>query len=163
MMGGKDIYSNFGYYDAVHMQTAGTAAINGTTIDLQQFNACTFVIKLGSIATGGIPAASYHNIMIQHGLASAAGVSAWSDVVYGSQLLHSIVSTSHTLTSGVWQSITSYTDGSQVYILGYKKDSEHRYVRIKLSATGAPSVISQVAAIAVCGFPANWPINAPLD
>ena len=159
---GKDVYSNFGFFQAIPATTdVGTALITGETIDIQSYEAITFVVNVG--ATDGATttfAATDHEFQIQHGLASAAGVSTWSVVPYGSQLIHSVVSQGQTLTSGVWQLIASYTQASTVYAVGYKKDKDHRYVRIMVSASGTPSVV-ELGAVAICGFPNNWPINTP--
>lgn len=159
-MFGKDIYSNFGYYQVLAPQDlTGAAAFTGDDIDIQDFEAVMFVVNVGAITSAGaIAATDAHQFIIQHGLASADGVSTYSDVVYGSQLLHSVVSGAQTLTSGIWQSVGSYTAASTVYAIGYKKDHDHRYVRLVFSYISTPSVMS-VGAIAICGWPNNWPIN----
>ena len=159
---GKEVYSNFGFFNALQNQSVGDALITGESIDIQSYEAVTFIVNVGA-TTGATAtfAATDHEFQLQHGLASAAGVSTWSVVPYGSQLIHSVVSQGQTLTSGVWQLIASYTQASTVYAVGYKKDKDHRYVRLMVSASGAPSIFSALGAIAICGFPNNWPINTP--
>jgi hypothetical protein len=167
----KDQFSNFGWYNAIPTgPDDGTAgATNGNTIDLRGFNAATLTGTLTSICSGGANGAGdYLILVIQHGLASAAGVSAWSNVP-GSMLVHSVVggydSTGET---GVFLSIASGTEftgstqASYVFTVGYKGDAAHRYIRFKLSNVGGASAVD-MGALWMLGQPGDWPINTPVN
>ncbi len=162
----RDIYSNFGFFQAIPAQDfASGGVLTGATIDLQGFDAATFIAEVTTPASAS--AASQAMLILQHGLASAAGVSVWSDVP-PSQMIHSVVgqdgafSTSAEL--GVWQSIgTEDASGdSAVYAVGYNGDGKHRYVRMKVSQSAAAAHGFSVGAVCVLGKPANWPVNEPV-
>jgi len=142
------------------------AAYDGDTIDLQGYNQCTFVINVGSALAGSLATwggTDYWNIMVDHGLASAAGVSVWSVLTGIDQILCSIIGSGgaySTLTSGKVWSIAS-TELNTVHAFGYLGDTTHRYVRIRLSETGAASV-TFIGALAVLGRSSQWPVVEPV-
>lgn len=155
----RDLFSGFAFFNALNPIASGAGAINGHTIDLLGYDACTFVMCIGSQTTGGVMTAQYNNWRIQMGLDSATGVSAWSDVVYTSHILASAHGRDSVLTSGIWCSYAS-TEVSTVMFVGFVGDGKHRYVRLVHSQTGTASVMS-IAAIAILGRPANWPVQEP--
>jgi hypothetical protein len=162
----RDNYSDLKFFQAlVPQDVAAGAATNGLTIDTRGYDACTFVINLGAMTGGGaLSADNRWQLKLEHGLESAAGVSAWSEC-YPSQMIHSVLGMAgaySTLNSGIFQSIASTTDISagtgKIFFIGYK--GPRRYVRIAISEVGAPSTIS-AAAVAVLGGANVWPVNEP--
>jgi hypothetical protein len=168
-MGNRENYSNFAYYHAwapdVTTDAAGSAG--GQTIDMRGYDTVTLAIMIKSYASLGNGAGDYVVFQLMHGLASAAGVSAWS-LVPLSQIIHSVVGGYDSAAStGEFLSIASASDiaasgNSATYIVGYKKDNKHRYLRLNISNVGAASAM-WLAAIAVLGEPANWPVNEPVN
>jgi hypothetical protein len=156
-----DLYSGLGFYQALAPIGPTAAGVvpgtNGVTIDLQGFNACTFMVNVGSTR---FAAASALHLALQHGLASAAGVSAWS-FVPNSLLIHSVEGGYNaTSEDGIFKSLAS-DDGGAIYFVGYKGDNTHRYVRLYVS--GDAGVGSMCAgAVAILG-PSTWPVNSPVN
>ena len=160
----RDLYSHLKFYQAlVPQDIAAGAATNGLTIDTRGYNGCVFVINCGALTGGGaMGATEFWQLKLEHGLASAAGVSVWSEC-YPSQMIHSVIGMAgaySTLDSGIFQSITSTDDISagtgKIFVVGYK--GPRRYVRIAFSEETAPSTIS-AAAICILGFPDSWPVE----
>ena len=156
-----DLYSGLGFYQALIPRGPTTGGIvpstEGETIDLRGFNACTFMVNVGSTR---FAAASALHLALQHGLASAAGVSAWS-FVPNSLLIHSVEGGYNaTSEDGIFKSLAS-DDGSTLYFVGYKGDHTHRYVRLYVS--GDAGVGSMCAgAVAILG-PSTWAVNTPVN
>lgn len=166
----RDIYSNFGFFVAFSPDTTGDAAgaTNASSIiDLQGFGAAVVAVAVGSYCSGGANGAGdYVVFQLQHGLASAAGVSAWS-LVPNSLLIHSVVGGyDSTAETGEFLSLASASEiaasgNSAVYFVGYKGDNLHRYLRLRYSNVGAASAMD-MAAIAFLGLPADWAVNTPV-
>lgn len=156
-MGLRDKWSGFSFLQALPPQDFTTGSVNGTTIDRQGYDSVTFIVNVGAVTSAGSMSNASHKIMLEHGLESALGVSVWSEV-YPSQMLHSVygLNGTSTLDSGVFQLVASYTDASAAYAIGYI--GPRRYIRIRISDTAAPSVMS-AGAIAILGLPSNWPVN----
>ncbi|MFA5397563.1 MAG: hypothetical protein WC346_16250 [Methanogenium sp.] len=163
---GRDIYSNFGWLVALPSGVR-SAAVAGETIDVQAFDAVTFIVNGTSCDSAAAnSAADCFKLTLQHGLASAAGVSAWS-VVPGSQLIHSVyggyTSTGETgLFAYGFQSTMNSGATMRPQVVGYKKDVLHRYVRFYLSISGNPSTC-WIGAAAVTGYPNHWPVNESVE
>lgn len=159
----KEIYSNLGFYQALAPQDVASGNTNGLTVDLAGHDACVFAVNVGACTNSVMGSATeYFQLKLEHGLASELGVSVWSEV-YPSQMVHSVVGMAgaySTLNSGVFQSIASVTDISantgKLFVVGYK--GPRRYVRIAVSAAGAPSTVS-MAAVAVLGGAGDWPVS----
>lgn len=157
----RDLYSHLAFYQALVPQDIVAGNTNGLTVDLRGFDACTFVVNVGALTGGGdMSVGDAHQLKLEHGLASELGVSVWSEV-YPSQMIHSVIGMAgafSTLNSGIFQSIASTSDNSadtgKVFVVGYK--GPRRYVRIAISATGAPSTMS-AGAVAVLARPSDWP------
>lgn len=160
----RDGYSNFSYFNAVPSDVY-TGAITGRTVDLQGYDTATIVVNAHSLASGGaLLAANIWKMTLQHGLASAAGVSTWS-LVPLSQIIHSVEGgVNSTASDGIWQVLGSATDAVSTitYAVGYRGDPDHRYLRLYVSISGAPSAM-WLGAIAVLGQPSDWPVNTPVD
>jgi hypothetical protein len=159
----RDGMSGFGFYTAfVPQDIVGGSTYNGDTIDLQGYNTCTFAVIFGSTAGSAAFTAQYWNVRLEHGLASATGVSAWSDVT-AVNILHSVYGSAgaySALTSGICMSILLANIGSTLAV-GYVGDVKHRYVRMVFSDTGTCSTAS-VAAVAILGAPGQWPVIEPV-
>lgn len=167
---GRDGYSNFGFFQAFapRATTSAAGAENGDTLDLQGYETATIVLNILSYCSGGANGAGDYIIFyLQHGLASAAGVSAWSTVP-NSQIIHSVAGGYDSTAETGW--VASYMSASEIAasansvteIVGYKKDTLHRYLRIKMSNVGAASA-AFAGAIAILGRPGDWPINEPVN
>jgi hypothetical protein len=168
-LSGKDLFSNFAFLLAkgAHVSISAAGAINGETIDAAGYNALGFVVNCASYCSGGANGAGDQvELIIQRGLASAAGVSAWSNVD-NSQIIHSYYGGyDSTGTTGIFAILTSSTDitatnSAVVYKVGIKMDADHRYYRFKYSNIGDASAM-WMAAEAILGTPANWPVNIPV-
>ena len=165
-MAGKELYSHFGYFQALNPEVSA-AAVAGITIDMLGYEAVQFVVNVNSYASAGADAATNAwKFMLQHGIASAAGVAGWS-LVPESQLIHSYFGGyDSTAETGIFFSMQSKTDlggdtgasGCGILIVGYKQDVEHRYVRLYISVLSVPSAMF-VGATAILGSPSNWPVN----
>ena len=157
-------YSSHGFYNALAADVL-TAAGAGRTIDLQNVNAVTIVFNVYSMLSAASMSTNYWKLVLQHGLASADGVSAWSNVP-GSQIINSVYggynSTSET---GVFGSVASTTDAlsTAVFAVGYKKDYLHRYLRIYLSTNSAATSIGITAGAIAITDELNWPVNTPIN
>ncbi len=158
----RDMYSNHKFIQAYPPQDlAAGAKTTGIAIDRRGYETVVFVINVGSDTTSDAAnsTAAFWQLMLEH-YNSAAG--AWSEV-YPSQMLHSVVGMAgaySTLDSGIFQSITTYTETSTAYAVGYR--GPHRSVRIAFSEEGTPSLIS-VGAICILGLPSDWPVQAALS
>ncbi len=157
----KDGYSNFRFFQALLPQAIPDAGnIDGISVDTKGYETVTFVVNVGATlgANAAFAADDFFQLILEHYNSVAA---AWSEC-YPSQMIHSVVGANgaySALNSGIFQSITSFTEVSTTYAVGYI--GPHRFVRIGVSAENTPSVTS-MAAICVCGLPADWPVNAPV-
>ena len=158
----RDMYSNHKFIQAYTPQDlAAGAKTTGISIDRRGYETVTFVINIGTSTDSAAAnsAGAFWQLMLEH-YNSAQG--AWSEV-YPSQMLHSVVGEAgaySTLNSGIFQSITTYTELSTAYAVGYR--GPHRSVRIAFSEEGTPSLIS-VGAICILGLPSDWPVQAALS
>ena len=156
-----DLYSGLGFYQALIPRGPTASGIipgsAGLTLDLQGFQAAVIAVNVGSIR---FAAASALHLALQHGLASDAGVSAWS-FVPNSLLIHSVEGGyAATSADGIFKSLAS-DDGSTLYFVGYKGDNTHRYLRVYVS--GDAGVGSMCAgAVAILG-PTTWAVNTPVN
>jgi hypothetical protein len=153
----RDLYSSLGFFTALPAD-AYAAAANGETIDLKGFDAANIVLQTASFASAGA-ASDQWTFILQHGLASAAGVSAWS-LVPASLLLHSTYGgLGSTTETGEFGRLSASTDTGVAFV-GYRGDGTHRYLRVVLSVSGACSSFWG-AGIAILGNKSQWPINEP--
>ena len=158
----KDGYAGFSFFNALPADVYSAAAA-GRTIDMLGFDEATIILNAHSLASAGAMSAdNTWRLVLQQGLASDDGVSAWSNVAH-SMMLHSVIGLNgaYSIASdGVFQSLASSTDAlsNATYAVGYKGDGKHRYLRLYLSNTGAASTM-WAAAVCVLGSPAHWPIN----
>jgi len=158
----RDGYSNFSFFNALPADVYAAAA-TGATIDLKGFDTAVINVNAHSLASAGAMSAdNVWKLVLQHGLASDAGVSAWSNVAH-SLMLHSVIGLNgaySVLSDGVFQSFTSTTEltSTAIYTVGYKGDAKHRYLRLYVSNTGVASTM-WIAAVAVLGLPSVWPVN----
>ncbi len=168
MKGGQELYSWFGFFQAVYPDVY-TAAITGPTLDMRDYAAINFLVNINSFASAGDNGTNCFKFCLQHGTASAAGVDQWS-LVPGSQLIGSVYGGyASTAETGVFAILESKTDlggttgasGCGTYIVGYKKDTTHRYIRIFVSISGNASA-AWMGAEAMFGSPNNWPVNSPV-
>ncbi len=155
-----DNYSNLGFYMCFEAAIAGdiVPGTSGATIDLQGATAATIIVNVGSCH---FLAASALHLALQHGLASAAGVSAWS-FVGNSQLIHSVAGGyNSTASTGIFHSLTTATDDSTLFACGYKFDNIHRYLRIYVS--GDDGLGSMLASSLAIVERTDWPVNTPIN
>jgi len=164
-MGKRDGISGLSFLQALDPFNRATgAAYNGDTIDMQGYNQVAFIVQVGSALAGSLAAwtGDWWNIIIEHGTASAAGVDQWS-IVTAVNVLDSVIGSGgaySATTSGIVYSIAS-TELNTVKVVGYLGDASHRYVRLRLSETGAASV-TFIGAVAVLGRGGQWPVIEPV-
>jgi len=156
----RDGYSNFKFFQALApFITTDPPAHAGVAVDNQGYDTVTFIVNVGDTASGGAMAADdFHQLKLEHYNSTAL---AWSEC-YPSQIIHSVVGMAgaySALNSGIFQSISSGTEGSTTYYVGYK--GPHRLVRIYISGENTPSTM-QIGAIAVLGLPGDWPVTNPV-
>lgn len=163
----REHYSNFKYFDAwsADLISSSQGDQNGNTIDLRGYTTATVAMNIHSIASGGAMAAADKVLCIlQHGLASADGVSAWSTVP-NSQIVHSVYggydSTGETGVFASIQSATDVTGHSEIFFVGYKKDTLHRYLRVVVRNSDNASA-AWAAGVAFLGEPDTWAVNEPV-
>jgi hypothetical protein len=169
-MAGKELFSHFGYFQAIYPDVY-TAAITGLTIDMRGYEAALFVVNINSYASAGADAATNQWIFtLQHASASTAGADTWS-LVPNSQLIHSVAGGyGSTASTGLFFTLDSKTDlggttgasGNGILFVGYKGDTNHRYVRLYVSVLSVPSA-AWMAGTCILGSPANWPVNETAD
>ena len=153
-MATKDGYSNFGFFQTLPPQDFDGTASNGVAIDMQGFETVTIVVNVGGFTSAGAMSTdNQHEFILEHADISVSGGAGTFAAALSTDMIRNA---SGAVTSGVWQSLGSYTDGSQVYQIGYK--GKKRFVRLTLSGNGAPSVMS-AGAIVIGGLPADWPVN----
>lgn len=157
----RDLYSHLGFFRALLPGTKAAAA-EGETIDIRDYGKAVIMVDAYTI-TSALSADLAYKFVLQHGLASAAGVSAWSNVP-ASLSLHSVYgginSTSET---GVFKTVGSATD-SGITFIGYKGDAKHRYLRVYLSVSGTPvSNGITCGAVAILGDSNLWPVNTAIN
>lgn len=157
----RDLYSHLGFFRALNPATQ-TAAAAGETIDLRSYNKAVIMVDAYTLQSA-LSADIAYKFVLQHGLASAAGVSVWSNVP-ASLFLHSVYgginSTSET---GVFKTVGSTTD-SGITFIGYKGDTKHRYLRVYLSVSGTPvSNGITCGAVAILGDASLWPVNTAIN
>ncbi len=161
-----DTYSNLKYFQAFDADITGDAQAdeNGNTIDMRGFHAITVTMNAFSLASAGdMGAADIVFFLLQHGLASAAGVSTWSDVPE-SQLIHSVFGgLGSTAETGIFASIQSnaeVTAISGMYKVGYRQDADHRFLRVVVRNSDAASAMN-LSGTAIA-MPDTWPVNEPI-
>ena len=155
-MAKRDNYSGSGFFDALSPQDLPGTAVEGTDVDTLGFEAVTFVVFAGDLTSAGAMSAdNRHTFALQEASVSTVASTAGAYTAVAS--LDMIKTGSEAITSGVWQSIASTTDGSTIYQIGYR--GSKRFVRLHFSGNGAPSVLS-ACAIGILGLPGNWPVNS---
>lgn len=152
----RDLYSSLGFFTALNADVYSAAA-NGETLDLQGYDTANIVIQTASFASAGA-ASDQWTFILQHGLASAAGVSAWS-LVPGSLMLHSVYGLDATAETGEFGRLSASGDTGVAFV-GYRGDGKHQYLRVVLSISGICSSFWG-AGVAVLGNKSQWPVNEP--
>jgi hypothetical protein len=150
----RDGYSQYGFFMALSPQDLDGTAVNGNDIDTRGYETVTFVVTVGNAASAGAMSTdNQHEFILAHADDTGASAAGTYTACASTDMIRNA---SGAVTSGVWQSIGSYTDSSTVYQIGYK--GKKRWVRLQFSGNGAPSVMS-MAAICILGKPANWNVN----
>lgn len=171
----RETYSNFGYYEmfgaaeyaAAEMPASGE--LSSISVDMQGFEAATIIINVGScdVADSG----SCMTIALMH----ADSVTAASyDYVSSTDLLGSdwLVTSGATISFGGDAALTSgkiidfdipaasELSGQGTWVIGYK--GPRRYLKLMLESTGSVNTGSiAMCAVAILGYPANWPVCDP--
>lgn len=188
-MGGvRDLFSNFKFFEALAPQSWDGTTITGATVDRQGYETLAFVVHAGEISNEASAQNSVTScgwMRMQHGTSNAAGTVVWSNCSAGHILVDIRLSGATANTSGflsgslgiinVSNAGSGLANGtffcvggvsadkdsfweSKAYAAGYIGD--HRWVRIimSVSAAGDTSAVG-VAAIAILGLEADWPVN----
>ena len=156
----RDDYSNFKYFQCIMPQELVATDLTGAAIDTQGFESLTIVVNVGNISD--ITSTSYIGFILEHTDASALGAGPSGYAVCASADFIGLVST-QAVTSGIWRTIGAEATGgisaglgSQTFQIGYRGNK--RYVRLIIDANDTLDS-AQVGAIAILGYPANWPVN----
>ena len=189
MGGVRDGYSSFRFFEALAPQSFdGSASVTGASVDKQGYETVTFLVHAGEISGIASQLTSVQScawVRMQDGESNAAGTIVWanceqSEIITDLRLSGATLNTSgYTSTSmgvlavsnagsgiangtflclgGVSATRQSYWE-SQVHAAGYR--GTKRWVRlvVSVSAAGETSAVG-IAATAVLGLPANWPVN----
>jgi len=151
----RDGYSGYGFFQALTPRSVPGTAVAGNEIDTKGYETVTFVVNVGAATSAGaLSTDNQHEFILAHAHESSAADTASTFAACGS--VDMIRNASGAVTSGVWQSVGSYTDSSTMYQIGYK--GARRFVQLQFSGNGAPSAFS-MAAICILGKPANWNVN----
>lgn len=160
----RDGYSNFKFFACIAPQELVAADLTGITVDTQGYESLVFVVNVGNISD--ITSTSYIGFVLEHTDASALGAGPSGFAVCASADFIGLDST-QAVTSGIWRTIGAEATagisaglGSQTYQIGYR--GYKRYVRILIDANDTLDS-AQVGAIAILGYPANWPVNLDED
>ena len=173
--GGKEGFSSFKFYSALDSTVTTEATFaTGNEIDMIGYETATIVINVGSFASAAAnDGDDCPKFVLLHGLASLVGTEGASvySLVPGSQLIHSTYG-GHacTASTGRFWTFLSKTSlggltgvsGCGINVIRYKKDPDHRYLRLYMSISGNHSAM-WVGAIAILGEPANWPVNDAIN
>lgn len=155
----RDLYSNMRYYTAFEPQdVVAGAQRTGFTIDRRGYNGVLFIFNIGQANAAAAWTAQAWQLQMEQAHTDSAIPDTWSAVL-NSELIFSGISAGTTITSGVFLSAASYTGFcSGVVAVGYKGSA--RMLRVCFSDVNACSTIS-AGAVAILGFPADWPVNMP--
>jgi len=159
----RDGYSNFKFFQALVPQEIVAADLTGVAVDGQGFESLTMVVNVGRLSI--ISDVSYIKLILQHTDASALGAGPSDYALVSATDLIGLPDGTTALTSGVWKTIgatnvgvVASTLGSMTFAIGYR--GTKRYVRLYVDCVGTVALASDaVGAIAVLGYPANWPVN----
>ena len=138
----KDGYSNFRFFQALlPAAISDSANVDGIAIDIKGYETVTMVVNVGATTagTGAFAADDFFQLILEHYNSAAA---AWSEVP-ASQMIHSVVGAAGAYSgdvSGIFISITSYTEVSTTYAVGYI--GPHRTIRLHISTENTPSITS---------------------
>jgi len=188
-MGGvRDGFSNFKFFEALGVQSFEGTTVTGATVDKQGYETLTFVVHAGEIsgeASAQNSVTSCGWIRMQDGESNAAGTVIWAncgsaDIQVDLRLSGATANTENFVSGsmgvlnasnagsgldngtffclgGVSADKDSYWE-SKAYAAGYIGDK--RWVRLVMSVSdvGDTSAVG-VAAIAILGKEANWPVN----
>jgi hypothetical protein len=189
MGGVRDGFSNFKFFEALAPQSFdGSASVTGATVDKQGYETLTFIVHAGEIsgiASALTSVTSCAWVRMQDGESNAAGTVVWancqaSDIQVDLRLSGATSNTAGlTSTSMGILNVSNAGSGldngtffclggvsadnqsfweSQAYAAGYIGDKRWIRVVVSVSAAGETSAVG-IAAIAVLGLEANWPVN----
>ncbi len=188
-MGGvRDGFSNFKFFEALAPQSYSTGSVTGATVDKQGYETLAFIVHAGEIsgiASALQSVISCAWIRMQDGESNAAGTVVWANCEAGDiqvdLRLSGATSNTNGLTSTSMGVLNASNAGSgldngtffclggvsadnqsfwesKAYAAGYIGDK--RWVRLVMSVSdnGDMSALG-VAALAILGLEANWPVN----
>jgi hypothetical protein len=164
----RDGYSNFKFFQALEPQGVDATDLTGVDINTQGFESLTIVVNVGYLSN--ITSSSYAQLILQHASNSTTGAAYAATYANVSATdLIGLTSAETSLTSGVWRTIGAdatgtVTDlGSQTFQIGYRGTKQ--FVRLYVDCVGAINSDAAhksacIGAIAILGYPANWPVNS---
>jgi hypothetical protein len=153
----RDLYTSLGFFTALKADVYSAEA-EGETVDILGFDAANLIVTTASFASAGAPSDQW-TFKLQHGLASEAGVSAWSFVA-ASLMLHSVYGLNGDdpgRSDGEFYRLSLSGDVG-TYMVGYRGDGKHRYLRVLVSVSGGCSSFWG-AGVAINGLKHQWPVN----
>lgn len=179
----RELQAGFKFFEAIGLKEQSGASTCSATVDLKGYETCTFAVHLHSCSGAAnvisLVSRIYCKIQHAHGSVSTGicsgpdstwsncsdtDVLMWNEGSVASASAWPFMSKSMSGDDGIWLSIyisgTSVASAwSRVYTVAYI--GNRRWVRLLFSnsAAGDTSAII-VGAIAILGYPANWPVNA---
>jgi hypothetical protein len=162
----RDDYSNFKFFQCFEPQQVLDADLTGVDIDTQGYESLTICVNIGNLSI--ITSTSYVGFILQHTDASALGAGPSTYALVSATDLIGLDSTITALTSGIWRTIGADATavmsalGSRTVQIGYR--GYKRYVRLVVDTNSTVTTGSEpIGAIALLGYPANWPVNLDED
>jgi len=158
----RDSFSNFEFFQCLMPQEFVATDLTGVDIDTQGYESLTIVVNLGNLSV--VTSVSYIQLILQHTDASALGAGPSDYALVSATDLIGLASTVTSLTSGIFKQVGAEATGTQsalgstVHAIGYR--GTKRYARLYVDAVDTVNNVSDaVGAIAILGYPANWPVN----
>jgi len=155
----RDLYNNINDFWCYQNSTIsfGTAHVSTGEVDLQGYNAVTFVVNIGSAGSNAITSANHWHIRLQEAAASGVSAGTFADVTDGWFVLpYGGDNGSAALTSGVVGAIDDVTTTDSTWQIGYIGDSQ--YVKLVFEPiASAPDLPLSVTAIR--GDPNRSPVH----
>lgn len=169
----RENYSNFNFFQVIPPGSK-TAAVTGASVDIQGYQACTFLVHVDDFSQTSTTSAWF--MRMQHGDSDADGSIGWGTVANSQMLfdntmkgqLSGVTGFSQTVSTGsadgipIHFGISNGSDSdlfSTVFLAGYIGNK--RWVRLNLSQSTAGDVSAIVLAVeAMRGLPGDWPVNS---
>jgi len=155
----RDLYNNINDFWCFQNSTVsfGTAHVSTGEVDLQGYNAVTFLVNVGSNGSNALTSANYWQIRLQEAAASGVSAGTFADATNGYYVLpYGGDNATATLISGVVGVIDDVTGDDLTWQIGYIGPSQ--YVKLVLEPiASAPDLPLSITALR--GEPNRLPVS----